>query len=553
MITVASNNKNRRITEAEATESNARSKRPNRLSGVLLTIGALIFGFVATLWSHIPTLRRIPDSELTSYGRADKPMRKSLRKSEPFLNHEHDPVWATKTLHGVAAGAMEKAVSFKGAAWAAKMAASERDNLAPIPVPCSETPGSVSQSTTANRELAPVIESVDLEHPSIAITQANEGLPSSSPNLETQKPASHSSHHWLGRHVAHARQYMLFRLGMEKTSKSSNSPTQLPKTNHLRLSGISSGRTGMKTGMSATRQLQMRLPFKVDDLADVEDLLKSEMERASKVEDNAFEKAKSKTNENIDWLKEEIMRLNALKVTTEQIRKTNHNFFPKGTMEWPGLFQLLIKRVRITKRAPIEREIEPRPINQFERTLITIEGSKQYTSNDVARIDLPEVLICLGEHEFADSIYQGRLESSPSDYAPHLGLAWIRSSSSDEALRDGKDAVELASRAIELIQQDEDLSTEVNSDARSALLCISKQILASAHAENGSFELATLVQKEVVDAIPTSIWKEQANSKLKLYESGKPLRKQAKILRKNTTASELHSPTLAEEWATILA
>ena len=99
---------------------------------------------------------------------------------------------------------------------------------------------------------------------------------------------------------------------------------------------------------------------------------------------------------------------------------------------------------------------------------------------------------------------------NPSDYLGYYGEAWLRATCPKEQLRDGKKAVEYATKACEL--------TSWNSSP-----CL--EALAAAYAEAGDFTQAVKWQKKVVDSNPQGKQPmEIARQRLALYEEKKPYR-----------------------------
>jgi tetratricopeptide (TPR) repeat protein len=116
----------------------------------------------------------------------------------------------------------------------------------------------------------------------------------------------------------------------------------------------------------------------------------------------------------------------------------------------------------------------------------------------------------VGEYDRAIADYQEAIRLSPDEAEAYNSLAWLLSTCTEDRVRDGKRAVELATKACELTKwEDADpLST-----------------LAAAHAESGHFDEAVRWQKKALklgfdDEDETKAAREQ----LKLYEAGKPYR-----------------------------
>jgi tetratricopeptide (TPR) repeat protein len=134
-----------------------------------------------------------------------------------------------------------------------------------------------------------------------------------------------------------------------------------------------------------------------------------------------------------------------------------------------------------------------------------------------------ETLLSVGRHAEAVSDYDTVLKSEPNDSRLLNNLAWVLATSPQDAVRDGKRAVELATRACEETKygQSHILST-----------------LAAAYAETGDFESATewsgkaveQGKKEIEEASDEARRKqlveqlEQLENELKSYQERKPWR-----------------------------
>jgi tetratricopeptide (TPR) repeat protein len=107
--------------------------------------------------------------------------------------------------------------------------------------------------------------------------------------------------------------------------------------------------------------------------------------------------------------------------------------------------------------------------------------------------------------------FRQALRLEPRDAETCNALAWLRATCPKEALRDGKEAVELARRACEASQWKDPVFLDT---------------LAAACAEAGQFEEAGNWQKKALE-LATDLSKEErerSQQRLKLYESGKPYR-----------------------------
>jgi tetratricopeptide (TPR) repeat protein len=105
--------------------------------------------------------------------------------------------------------------------------------------------------------------------------------------------------------------------------------------------------------------------------------------------------------------------------------------------------------------------------------------------------------------------YQEAIRLSPNQAGAFNGLAWLLATCPEEERRDGPQAVEHATRACELTEwtSPEALST-----------------LAAAHAESGAFDEAVKWQTKALEAAPPDSDGTEAQSRLELYQAGKPYR-----------------------------
>ena len=108
--------------------------------------------------------------------------------------------------------------------------------------------------------------------------------------------------------------------------------------------------------------------------------------------------------------------------------------------------------------------------------------------------------------------YDQGIRLDPKNAAPYNEVAWLRSTCPDAKFRDGKKAVELATKACELTQwkNPELLDT-----------------LAAAYAETGDFEKAIKYAKQALDDAEFAKQNgEDSRKRLKLYEQKKPFREE---------------------------
>jgi tetratricopeptide (TPR) repeat protein len=115
-----------------------------------------------------------------------------------------------------------------------------------------------------------------------------------------------------------------------------------------------------------------------------------------------------------------------------------------------------------------------------------------------------------GDHRRTASAYRESLKIDPTDGWALNGLAWLVATCPDPKYRNGKLAIELATRACERVQWAEPSYMDT---------------LAAAYAEAGDFESAVCLQREAVASLPTG----DANlatfrERLRLFEAHKPYR-----------------------------
>jgi tetratricopeptide (TPR) repeat protein len=121
-----------------------------------------------------------------------------------------------------------------------------------------------------------------------------------------------------------------------------------------------------------------------------------------------------------------------------------------------------------------------------------------------------------GEYERAISDYTKAIEINPRYAATYNDVAWLLATCPDGKYRDGRKAVENATRACELSQW-----------AVPALL----DTLAAAYAEVGEFKQAVKWQSKAIELTADENDKAAMQSHLKLYKAGKPYREEKDKLR----------------------
>jgi serine/threonine-protein kinase len=115
-------------------------------------------------------------------------------------------------------------------------------------------------------------------------------------------------------------------------------------------------------------------------------------------------------------------------------------------------------------------------------------------------------LALIGRHDEANREFRRAMTLDQRESRAN-GIAWLLATSADPKLRDGKAAVEFATRACEL--------TEFKNPAY-------LDTLAAAHAEAGDFDAAVKVQSQAIELLKDEKEKEDYRTRLKLYQEKKP-------------------------------
>ena len=118
------------------------------------------------------------------------------------------------------------------------------------------------------------------------------------------------------------------------------------------------------------------------------------------------------------------------------------------------------------------------------------------------------MLLAVGRYTDALADYEIILKREPDDRSALYHIAFIRSACPDRALRDGRVALQLAQRTLEL-------STENNWRVLS--------LMAAAHAECGEFEQAEQFASRTLDYVPDDLHS-RFERRLQQYRDGQPYR-----------------------------
>jgi tetratricopeptide (TPR) repeat protein len=114
----------------------------------------------------------------------------------------------------------------------------------------------------------------------------------------------------------------------------------------------------------------------------------------------------------------------------------------------------------------------------------------------------------LGQYAAADADLRTAVERAPTFASGRKNLAWMRATCPDEQYRNGDEAVNLATQAIEMIRGDQPAWLEV---------------LAAAYAEKGEFAAAIQWQQKALQELAAGADSPSAR-RLQLYQSHEPFR-----------------------------
>jgi tetratricopeptide (TPR) repeat protein len=168
---------------------------------------------------------------------------------------------------------------------------------------------------------------------------------------------------------------------------------------------------------------------------------------------------------------------------------------------------------------------KPRKAVEVYSEILTRDGD-----HAAARRSRGDAYLAIGDHAAAVADFEESLKHLGDDPALLNNLAWVLATSPDSDVRNGKRAVELATKACELTEYDKPhiLST-----------------LAAAFAENGDFETAIEWSQKAVD-MDDSEQEEQLIKELASYRGGRPWRERQSAGNQDETPKKDVSPPRAD-------
>ena len=165
----------------------------------------------------------------------------------------------------------------------------------------------------------------------------------------------------------------------------------------------------------------------------------------------------------------------------------------------------------ISTSAICSRQLEI--VGEFDKAQPYCDTVKQLAGNHPS-VNFQLGRIALGKKDYGAAIdhFEATFKANPRQLAAANNLAWILATNSDQQIRDGKRAVEVATRICEATQY---------KDYRFF------STLAAAHAEDGDFENAIAITKKAID-LATAKGDQKTiasmNKRLKLFEAKSPVR-----------------------------
>ena len=144
-----------------------------------------------------------------------------------------------------------------------------------------------------------------------------------------------------------------------------------------------------------------------------------------------------------------------------------------------------------------------RAIDDFTEAIrLDPEHAKAFVNRGAAHAEKDQYPLAIDD-------YTEAIRLNPNQAGALNGLAWLLATCPDEKHWDGPKAVELATRACELTEWASPLALST---------------LAAAHAEAGAFDEAAKWQAKAIEAAPADSDPTAAQSRLELYQAGKPYR-----------------------------
>lgn len=153
----------------------------------------------------------------------------------------------------------------------------------------------------------------------------------------------------------------------------------------------------------------------------------------------------------------------------------------------------------------------------LDKALADYDQALKLDSKDVATLNnRANVFLDQADYAKATADFEAALAIDPNDVLTNNNLAWLKAACPEEAFRDGKAAVELATKACELGRW---------RDAQGL------DTLGAASAEAGNFEKAVAAAERAL-TLATAQEKPPIEARLALYKEKKPFREAGSVLKK---------------------
>jgi tetratricopeptide (TPR) repeat protein len=163
---------------------------------------------------------------------------------------------------------------------------------------------------------------------------------------------------------------------------------------------------------------------------------------------------------------------------------------------------------------------------ELDKALADYEQALKLDPKDVVALNnRANVWIDKGDYARALADFEAALGIEAEDVLTHNNLAWLKATCPDAKFRDGKKAIELATKACELARW---------RDAQGL------DTLAAAHAEAGQFEKSIEAEERAIE-LATAQEKPQLEQRLKLYEAKQPYREEASALKSGTVDNDANA------------